>query len=63
MTQDMLSPPRKPPTVGLADYYEEDYIRDLGDQISELTPSQAEYLSRYLSEAHGITSPLPIHRP
>lgn len=46
-TQSEISPPQKPPKVGLNLY--DDYIRELGDRIANLTLEEAQELNDFLA--------------
>lgn len=48
--------PPTPPPVALAMFEGDDYIRELGDRIAALSPSQAALLQHYL-ERVGVTLP------
>jgi hypothetical protein len=50
----MSEPPKVPP-VALGLFDEDDYIRHLGDQIAELSATQASSLLQYLERPDGIS--------
>lgn len=58
-TQTQMSPPNNGGTaIALAFPEDDDYIRELGDQIANLTLKEAVELSEYL-ESKGVTSLKP----
>ena len=51
-TQSQFGPPHVPTNVATG--FADDEIRELGDKIADLTPSEAKNLMQYIRETHQI---------